>query len=574
MRKPLCSALVVALLATVAAAEPFDTQLPDSTFVYVSIENIARSKERFQGSPLEKLWKDEAMQAFLKKPLEKWDEEMKSIKEEAGVNIGDLLALVNGQIVFAIPKIEMDKNGELAEPEPVVLFDIGENAAKVKEMIGTVEEGRFKEMGMRRLEEEFGGVTIVRYVNPNVEITDKDGNTRPGDGPVAWYVDGSTFAVSPKADDLKFILRAKADTEAPKLASDEAYRRMRARLGENPEFFAYVGMKQRDKALAEVQDMEAQVIRMAMGLDQMEAIGLQSTLGRGGLTTNMFVSVPGEKSGMLRIFDAKNSPLNAPKWVPADATDVSTMILDLNSLLKEAKAIAAKMGQPGAIEQTFEMVKGFGIDLENDFFAALGKEMTFFQKAGGGQPANPAMGMMAGMGLGNFAMAIEIKDKAKMEGTLDKLGMLLQQWGFMVESEDYLEVKIRKINVMGMFEVAMVLLPDQFLFSMGTEMLKDVIRNYGKDVKGLADSEDYRRGMALVPEARTMMSFSQIAKSFQGSIFGMLTTAQSDVFEADKFPKPEVFEKYLDVAATAVVNEEGGIFYTYVVAFKESGSDD
>jgi hypothetical protein len=100
-------------------------------------------------------------------------------------------------------------------------------------------------------------------------------------------------------------------------------------------------------------------------------------------------------------------------------------------------------------------------------------------------------------------------------------------------------------------------------------MLKDVIRNYGKDVKGIADSEDYRRGMALVPEARTMMSFSQIAKSIQGSIFGMLTTAQSDVFEADKFPKQEVFEKYLDVAATAVVNEEAGVFYTYVVAFKE-----
>ena len=31
--------------------------------------------------------------------------------------------------------------------------------------------------------------------------------------------------------------------------------------------------------------------------------------------------------------------------------------------------------------------------------------------------------------------------------------------------------EFRKINVMGMFEVAMVLLPDQFLFSMGTEML-------------------------------------------------------------------------------------------------------
>ena len=54
-------ALAVLFCAPELQAEPFDRLLPDTTILYVSIENIARTKERFKESALQGLWDDPAV---------------------------------------------------------------------------------------------------------------------------------------------------------------------------------------------------------------------------------------------------------------------------------------------------------------------------------------------------------------------------------------------------------------------------------------------------------------------------------------------------------------------------------
>ena len=560
MRLMSCIALAAALLAPAAQAEPFDRMLPESTTVYLSIDNVKRTKERFNTSALKALWDDPAVQAFLEKPLKALEEELARIKKEEGISPLEILSLIDGQFCLVIPEIELRKDGEPRDPDFFILIDVGENAGKVKELIAKIEAGALQEKNLRRVEEEFRGVKIVRYANPDAE----EGGKRRGSGPPTWFLDGKTLAISENADALKKLLARRGDTESPSLANNETYRRVRARMGEAPEVFAFLNMRSINKALAELQGEEPAMFRAILGLDTIDALAAQATLGRGGFDFTVFVAMSGAKQGIMKIFDAKNSPLAPPKWVPADATDVMTMAIDFAELLAEARRVEQRLGQAGTIDKFFEMARGSGIDIEKDVLGALGKELTFFQTS----PEKP----QAAGPIPPVTIAIEVKDKPRLEAALDKV-FLMAQGMLPVEEEMYMDTKIRKLNVV-MFSVGIALLQDQLLISSAPEQIKDVIRVYGKDAKGFVDSETYARGVAMLPQGRIIIGVQQFAKSLRNGIFGaLLLSGGGGAVDANLFPKTEVFEKYLDVAASAMVNEEGGIYYIQRIGFKNDAEE-
>jgi hypothetical protein len=496
------------------------------------------------------------MQAFLEKPLKAWDEEMKQLKQEIGLNPEDLWGVLQGQVAVVISEVGFAKG----EPEfhPVVLADIGEHERRVRELIAEVEQERLKDGTVRRLEEEFRGITIVRYA------TAEEGAKSAEPGPNCWYIDGTTLGIAERAEDLKQVLARKGDTESPSLSDSEAYRRVRARMGENPEVVAYLGMAGIKKLMAEMQqnDMEMLLVTALSGIDNIEGIGMQATLGRGGVAVNGYVSIPnGKKEGMLKFFDAQNSTLVPPKWVPPDAADVTTMAIDFAALLAEGRRIAAKFGAEGNMDMVFEMSKGMGIDIEQDVIGSLGKEITFYSKL-------PEEGAPAAM-FPPFVLAIEIKDKPKLERVFATLGMILQQQGLPIEEEEYMGVKLRTLNMM-FFQVSMALLPDQFLIAMSHDPIKDVVTRYGKDVKGLVDGEDFVRAASRLPEGRMAIGFGRFDKAAREGVVGTMLKQSPDKVDMNLFPKPEVIQKYIDIASSAITNEDAGIFYTWILAFTQT----
>ena len=559
MRLLSCIALAATLFAPAAQAEPFDRMIPDSTTVYLSIENVKRTTDRFDSSALKALWNDPALQAFLEKPIKDFEEEMARIEKEEGISPMEILGLVNGQVCMVIPDIEFRPDGEPNDPDFFLLIDVGENAGKVTELIAKLEAGRLEEQNLRRVEEEFRGVTIVRYENPDAEKAEEN-------GPPTWFLDGGTLALAEKPEALKKLLARRGDTESPSLATNETYRRVRARLGATPEIFAFLNVRALNKQLAELQGEEPAMARAILGLDTVDAVAAQANLGRGGLDFSMFIAMSGAKQGIMKIFDSKNSPLAPPKWVPADATDVSSMAIDFAEVLAEARRVEQRLGQAGSIDMVFEIARGNGIDVEKDIIGALGKEITFFQKSpeqpGQGGPVPP------------ITFAIEVKDKPRLEAALDRLFAMIQQAQMVpIEEETYLDTKIRKINVAMIFTVGITLLQDQLMISTTPEQIKDVIRIYGKDAKGFVDSETYARGAAMLPQGRILVGIQQFAKSLRSGIFGALLLADGETVDAKLFPKTEVFEKYLDVAASAMVNEEGGLYYIQRIGFKNNAEE-
>jgi hypothetical protein len=154
------TALATFLLALSSlAGEALDRLVPDTTVFYVSLENVARSRERFAESRLAALWADPAVQAFAAKAVAGWTEWNEKSRKEEGWSLEDVLGVMDGTVALAITRFEKEGN----DVQGVILAEVGANGDKVKEMIGTVEKTLIEGEGMRREEEEFRGVTIVSY---------------------------------------------------------------------------------------------------------------------------------------------------------------------------------------------------------------------------------------------------------------------------------------------------------------------------------------------------------------------------------------------------------------------------
>lgn len=557
------------LFAAVAAAQSFDGLLPDSTVFYVSVENVARTKERWEKSPLAALWKHEAMKAFLEKPSAKWTEWMEKMRKEEVFAPDDVLGILSGQAIVAGLWPEGAK-----EPVPLVLVDIGENGEKLHELVAKIEKKVVEEKGNRRDEEEFRGVKIVSYVKAGEGTTEEDG---------AWFLDGKTFAMAESRETLKDVLARKEHGEEGTLASRELYQRTRGRLGaRSGDFFLYVDAPNLLKGLqdsGEVGEQEMHILG-AIGVAAIEALGLEFAIEPSGLVTRMFLGVKGGKTGVLKLVDGRNSALMPPRYAPADALTGGAWTLDLAEIWEEARKVADRIqpGMSGQLDAGVAMLKAqTGVDVPAEVIASLGTEIAFHTLA----PAEPAGGepsdtdtVSLSMGLqGRFAVSMQLKDRERFEAALDKLLGALAPG---MATQDYLGVKLRTMPTpMGM-QPAFAVLPDRFLFAASVDDAKDVIARYGKEAKGLLDREDVTKALALLPGQRFMVSMDDVPKSLAAassslgtamSLFAMSGEGNdfTEAIDFSLFPSAEVLAKYVGMNVSSLVNEEDGLSYLSVL---------
>ncbi len=556
------------LLAAVAAAQSFDELLPDTTVFYVSIENAARTRERWAQSPLAALLKDEAMQAFLEKPRAAWAEWIQEIRQKGEFTPEDVLDVLSGQAILAGVWPE-----GADEPKPLVLADIGENGEKLRELLATIEKRLVEEKGQRRDEEEFHGVNIVRYTKPDAD------NAEAG----CWFLDGTVFAVAQSTDALKDVLARREHKEEGTLATRDLYRRTRGRLGaRGGDFFVYVDAPNLIKGLQDSGEIDEDVMRIlgALGVSAIEALAFEFAIEPGGLVMRTFLGVQGPKTGLLKLLDGKNSELMPPRYAPADALTAGAYTLDLPALYEEARKVADRIqeGSSAQVDAMFAMVKQqTGVDIPADLIASFGSEIAYHTAAPGAANAEAGAGPM---GMSRVALSIQLKDRERFEAALDKLlGAALPG----MAAQDYLGVKLRTVPLgMGILP-AIAVLPDRFLFGLVADDVKDAIARFGKETKGLLDREDITRALASLPAQRFGVSVEDLPKSLasaSSTLAGAMsllarsreTRKIAKVVDFSRFPSAEVLAKYLGISVGCLVNEEDGVSYLAVLHLVPQGA--
>jgi hypothetical protein len=535
-------------LAAVAAAQSFDELFPDSTIFYASVENAARTRERYEKSRLAALWGDEAVQAFVAKPRAKWAEWMEELRKKNGFAPDDVVALLSGQAAIGFFGVEGRE-----EPTGAAIADIGENGEKVRELVARLEKLLLEEKGYQRTEEEFRGVAIVTYR--------KEGES----GEDAWFLDGSMFAMAGKADLLKDLLVRKERRDEGTLASREAYRRTRGRLGaRGGDLFLYFDLPNLMQALARSEDgPDEEDLRAlgALGVSSIEALALEASLEPTAVPLRAFLAVKGPKTGVLKLFDAKNSPLLPPPYVPADAVSASAFALDIPTLYEEARKIAERMeeGSAAQMDAFFEGMKAqLGVDIPADMIGPLGAELTYHVRL-------PEKGAPR-MPVPKFTLAIQLKEKERFEAALDKL---LGAFVPGMSTQEYLGVNVRTLPTPMGIQPGIAVLADRLLVSVSVDDVKDVITRYGKEAKGMLDREDAAKALAALPAQRMAVSIEDLPKSLAqgsaamqmalGAVSGAGRMPIRDVIDMSLFPSEEVLAKYLGVSTSCIVNEEDGV---------------
>jgi len=549
--------LGILLLAAVGAAQSFDQLMPDSTVVYVSVENFSRTKERFDQGPLGAFWRDEAMQAFTAKPREEWNKKMAEIKAKDGITPEDVISVVTGQAAIALYPIE----GK-SDPAVLILADIGDHEEKLRELVRDTEKQLIESQGYRRDEEEFRGTTIVSYLKEAEE---------EGAEPerAAWLLDGKTFALAEDTETLKQMLVRKEAGGEGTLAARELYQRTRGRVGaRGGEVFMYVDAPNIWKVAQAAGDVDEEAMRIldVLGIMSIESLGVQMALEPTAVSARIFLAVKGPKTGILKLFDAKNTALNPPAFAPSDAVTAGAFALDIPAIWEEFRKALDKFqeGLTMQLDGFLQMMQQqTGVDIVGDILGTLGTELTFQMRAPEQMPgADESTPTSIPGSFPHVTITMQVKDRERLEGAIDKL---MAMAGPAVATQDYLGVKLRAIQTPMGVTPGLAVLPDRLVFSMATEDLKDAVTRYGKSVKGLLDREDIAAALGTLPPDRIYVSVEDTAKSLRlGMLNSLIAGAQMGgmrFLDPELFPSEEMLTKYLGISTAALVNEEDGLTY-------------
>lgn len=308
-----------------AASDPAEL-LPADTFLVVRVSNVNDIRAKFKKLSAYGLYKEPAMQQFIR-PVEKKireliDEKLKEAWEEIGMeNPPEKLPIPEGQVTMGMRMlvkkvmrrtiVDWNDDGpiykmvEVEEPTPeiIVLAEMGESMEAAKAIITKAVE-KAVDKGSKRAEETIRGVKVITLSEPRKNDDDDDAPVSNSD-PLIYAIKGKTIILSSSMDMMKHVLVRMSGGEVGNLADDAGYRRVTKKLGPaDVTFFisgkAIVNLIKASSGTDEAGEMD-KVIR-ALGLDNF--VGLGATISIAPKPTEemklkLFACTRGEKRGIL-----------------------------------------------------------------------------------------------------------------------------------------------------------------------------------------------------------------------------------------------------------------------------------
>jgi len=565
--------LLLALFARAAAAgEPLDRLLAPDTTLVVGVEEAARLRKSLDGHPFVAAFREAAFREQMnpfQEPLEKALADAK----RRGLDVLAAVELVEGQ-AWAGLEVGLPPGGMEFKLGLVFLAEVGENGEKVREHMRRLEEANETIRAARRTEEEVRGVTVVTYHTADEGEEDgEDGEEEEAGGgerfALSWFLAGDLFGLASRPDLLHDVVRRRGESDAKSLATLESYAAVRARLAGRSDLFVFGQFGILGAAVQAADGVSggmASAFFRASGLDRLSAIGMTLGVRRNGLDGSLYLHTPGEKIGLLKLLDGPNADLAPPAFVPPDAINCTIWSVDLASLFDEVRRSFDRF-QPGfsaMFDGWMDQVRqATGVDVRNDVVAALGSRLTLYTLPP--EPGGETPGVV---------VALDVTDRRKLDEALTKFLAAAPPNAF--EDRDYLGTPIRVVKGAEVLTPAFAVLPSMAVFATRVGDLQALLASQGKEVAALSASGAYARAIAGLPKSCSAVSFSDDAKSMvagnplQKAIEEFLEEAMGLSAGANETRPPDLsaLAKHFDVSASAIVNEEEGVSYRWVVRMR------
>lgn len=382
--------VVAASLLPASAAVPLVNLVNDQTLLVISVSDTPGLLRGLESSPVSSSWNDPQIVKFLaplreQMKIDEWDEKT---KEATGLTVRELLALAEGQALFALPAFDFSKFESDTPPPFLIALEVGGQGSKIEKILA---DSAAKE-SIKEETETFSGVKVT--VRP---VTSKPKDADAEDAPstprfVAWaIVDGIWLLSAEKESVFAAIDAVKQGGVDAALGKNERFLHTRERAGD-AQALVYVNIPAiyplvRDAVAA--QKAKAAKAPNPMGIDpetMLKAFGLDAlgeafaSLQVSEKETRMdFGLFYAEERGLLKLVAYQPGPAPQPDWIPAKWPSVSTMRFSLpkayaglEELLEEISPMISGMAQG----QIRAFNKKTGIDIKRDLVDSLGNEIV------------------------------------------------------------------------------------------------------------------------------------------------------------------------------------------------------
>ncbi|MEM8883260.1 MAG: DUF3352 domain-containing protein [Planctomycetota bacterium] len=537
------AALLVLALGAGARAQNFADCLPEKTVFYVSLDNVARMRDRIEKSGFKAMWNDPAME-LMRKAFEQQIEE----SADDTLDPSELFGLVQGQMALAMIPRDQTAYATLG------MMDMTGKRDEIMAFLQKAREDVAEGIEVRETEDEFNGYTI----------TTRESLAEGAEEPVADYyaIKENVFFICDDLDVLKDALVRRDAEEKSGLAQTAAFQKVTASVRQRPDvrWFVPASLWLRELGMA------AGFLPLA-GLENVRGVGGQLTIDDRGVSMQILVHNTGEARGLLKLLGTNVPNLGPPALFPADSDPTVALALDWGYLYEEVFRVL-KFTQPELEQQLLagigQMEQQLGFKLKEDLFDSLAPGFSYGmlpipQEGEGGELTFEQLQDEAFMSQ-FVVMAQKLKNKETIARLMSK--MVAQEGSGMKESE-YLGTTIWESTGEG--EPVFTITGDHLVMALKLESVQAMIRRQGKEMKGVSDSEAFRKMVDLIPAKRSMLAMVNPAAGETGLIYegfkaGFAASAPEGMSE--QLPTREFFKKYLGLFVYSLSMEEQGLMFT------------
>ncbi|MHC4407786.1 MAG: hypothetical protein ACYS0E_02250 [Planctomycetota bacterium] len=543
MNRALGSALLLLTLSATGFAQNFADALPEKTVFFISLDNVARTRERLEKSGFMAMWNDEAMRP-LRETFEAGLEESKG----GELNPLEFFKLVEGQVGLALIPVGQNKYAGIAAVDM---------KGKRREILEFIEKMKEKQGGeSRETEEEFNGYTIT------TRQTLREGQEEPESNYYATKDD--SFVIAEDLEALKDVLMRRESGEKTGLSRTEPFKQVIAATGERCDLRVYVPAS---LWLRQFGMMAAPFIA-AFGLDGVKGVGGQISLGDDGLAMRVLIQNVGEPRGVLKILGGNVAGLAPPKIMPPNVDPTMAWAIDWQFIYQEVFRIVGMLdpNQKQQLEGFVGMVEQqLGFKIHDDLLACFSPGTSYgvlpIAREEGAEPTGMEV-------MQNVVLLQKLRNNDAMKQIFAKV---LQQDGVGMKESQYLGTTIWEGTGEG--EPSFAIVGDHIAMGLRLETLQTLIRRQGKELEGYRDSEAFKSAEARVPAQRSLLVVSD-PRGSNGSFFWSAFKDSAPEEAKGLLPGPEFFVKFLGVSVFSLSQEEQGLLFNWFWGVKRPAEEE
>ncbi|HTJ78877.1 MAG TPA: hypothetical protein VL357_07750 [Rariglobus sp.] len=380
-----CLAVLIPLSVCAAPAVPLVNLVDDHAAIAISITDVPALLKGWDASPFAKTWNDPQVSKFFaplreKMKIDEWDAKA---KDATGSTVRELLALADGEALFAMPSVDFSAMKDMKTPPLLIAIHVGEQAPKVEKLMA---DSLVKEK-MQDQTETFDGVTV--HIIPSKKTDDGDVKARSDD--FIWALDDGVWIIGLQKERVFAAIDAlKNGGVDAALGKSVHFLSAREHTGDDQALFYMnlatvypilkdaVAAKKTANNAPNPLGIDPETLLGALGLDALGEIYYAAHFGPKDARMDFGLTYT-EERGLLKLMSYQPGPVPQADWIPSKWPVVSISQFSvpqayagLEQLLDAISPMLSGMAQG----QITALNRKLGIDLKRDLIGSLGNQLV------------------------------------------------------------------------------------------------------------------------------------------------------------------------------------------------------